>query len=226
MDESPRAMALRMLLSLDTLKQRLREVQGMYKMATSRADFDRDFQDLFAAHQSVAAVVDFIDSVPEWKRDDLGFALVHLLAALNNTREGRTETWLTPERSGAVPVAGERQMLRGKCAGVMQMLFNAGHPIEAAADLVFTLLGDPATHWLTGRGNQSDVGWRTIARWRENVTGAANASRALDGYQSMMRLIAERRLNASPSEAEANAQLIIRGIRISIARLGGPLVEP
>ena len=63
MDESPRAMAERMLHSIDTLEQRLREAQGVYKTATSRADFDRDFQDLFAAHQSVAAVVDFVDSV-------------------------------------------------------------------------------------------------------------------------------------------------------------------
>jgi hypothetical protein len=226
MDESPQAMAERMLQSIDALEQQLREVQGTYKTATSHPDSDRDFQDLFAAHQSVAAVVGFIDSVPAWKRDDLSFAFVHLLVALKNIREGRTETWLTPQRSGAVAVADERQVLRGRCAGVMQMLFDAGHPIEAAARLIFTLLGGPATHWLTGRGNQSDLGWRTIARWRENVTGAADASPALEGYQSMMSLIAERRLDASPAEAEANAKPIIRGIRTSIARLGGPLTEP
>jgi hypothetical protein len=226
MVESPRAMAQRMLLGVGTLEQRLREIQGTYKTAPSWPDFDRDFQDLFAAHQSVAAVVDFIDSVPAWKRDDLGFAFVRLLVALKNIHEGRTETWLTPQRSGAVAVAKERQMFRGRCAGVVEMLFDAGHPIEGAAGLVFTLLGGPATHWLTGRGNQSDLGWRTIARWRDNVTGTADASHALDGYQSMMRLIAERRLNASPPEAEANAKRIIRGIRISIARLGGPPAEP
>jgi len=191
MDEPSRVMAQRMLLSVGTLEQRLREIQDGYKMAPSRPDFDRDFQDLFAAHQSVAAVVDFIDSVPEWKRDDLSFAFVHLLVALKNIHEGRTETWLTPQRSGAVAVADERQMIRGRCAGVVQMLFDAGHPIEDAAGLVFTLLGGPSTHWLTGRGNQSDPGWRTIARWRDNVTGTADASHALAGYQSMMKLIAD-----------------------------------
>jgi hypothetical protein len=116
-------------------------------------------------------------------------------------------------------------MLRGKCAGVVEMLFDVGHPIKRAAGLVFTLLGGPATHWLTGRGKQSGLGWRTIARWREKVTGAADASPVLDGYRSVMSLIAERRLDASPSQAEANAKRIIRGIRISIAGLGGPLVE-
>jgi len=116
---------------------------------------------------------------------------VHLLVALKNIHEGRTETWLTPQRSGAVAVADERQMIRGRCAGVVQMLFDAGHPIEDAAGLVFTLLGGPSTHWLTGRGNQSDPGWRTIARWRDNVTGTADASHALAGYQSMMKLIAD-----------------------------------
>src|SRR5262249_51169700 len=155
--------------------------------APSRPDFDRDFQDLFAAHQSIAAVVDFIDNVPEWKRDDLSFAFVHLLLALKNISEGRTETWLTPQRSGGPPVADERQVLRGECAGVVQMLVDAGHPIERAAGLVFTLLGSPATHWLTGRGKQSALSWRTIARWRDKVTGTADASPALDGYHSMKR---------------------------------------
>jgi hypothetical protein len=122
MDETEaHALSIRMR----SLEMRLREIKAA---ATNKQ------QDRFSAHQALVAVVDFVDSIPDGKRDSLGDPLVKLIRAISNIENGRQEEWLKPPKRPGAPVrSNEVALLRGRYAAVMDFLIEKGAMGEIAA---------------------------------------------------------------------------------------------
>lgn len=153
-----------------------------------------------AAHQSLIAVIEFIDSFPEWKALGLDFALDRLMRGLMDVENGRTVDWLMPDREGGRPkLPVTAAAIRGRCAGIMKLLIDAGRSREAAARFVMKHLPADLLDKLTHRGRT----WRTVAKWRDDMVGEVET----EAYNAMTRLADTPACRAAGAEAVAAAAL-------------------
>jgi hypothetical protein len=153
-----------------------------------------------AAHQSLIAVIEFIDSFPEWKGLGLDFALDRLMRGLMDVENGRTVDWLMPDREGGrPPLLVTAAAIRGRCAGIMQLLIDAGRSREAAARFVMKHLPADLLDKLTHRRRT----WRTVAKWRDDMAGETEG----EAYRAMLQMANTPACRAAGAEAVAAAAL-------------------
>jgi hypothetical protein len=184
------------LMRFGTLECRLRKLKADYADAVSsdsakndeNEDAKRQAQarDRFAAHQSLCAVLDFIESIPEWQKADLGFAVRRVIVALTNIEQGQKEEWLANPLSHRPPLPIEVRTARGRIAGIMEVLFRAGYARTDAAKIIQKHILPDTCRRLTG--GTSHITWQRIAEWRDQVTGASTPGPELRGYKAQLAL--------------------------------------
>jgi hypothetical protein len=144
-------------------------------------DAPTDTNTRFAVHQSLVAVIDFLEA-QGWRGVD--FALVKMTAALADIEEGRTVDWVSNPAPNRPPIAISVAVLRGRLAGLMQLHIDNGSRREEAAKKVFKDI-PPDSPVFEGVKAPS---WKTVARWRDNVTGSAPDSAEKQSFDAMLAL--------------------------------------
>jgi hypothetical protein len=196
MDISPDA-ANRMVSSVFELDKRLTELRARWVETSDEPGFAgfEPWQDRLAAIVSLSAVIEFLDREKGWNQGQLSWALTRLLTALNDFDKGVTVPWLKPakKRGGALS-SDVAEVLRGRCAGVMEFFIKTGkdgkdRERKEAAELVLAKLGSEAVGKLAARRSARSPSWRTIDKWREPLTGRADCSPALDGYRYQFEIL-------------------------------------
>jgi hypothetical protein len=118
---------------------------------------------------ALEAILDFIDSVPEWERAQLGMPLWALLAALKDLDSGRAVSMLSPDPNvrNRKPDSSLRKnvkawavicvdILIGACLSVMEACRFVAHRLD--------VLNVPV-------GGRTDTpSWKTVKGWRNGVT--------------------------------------------------------
>jgi hypothetical protein len=140
-----------------------------------------DEQQRLAAHLALRGIIGLVQALGWHGLDDV---FIRLLVAITNIDAGVSVDWLAPTPGKRPPPAIEAQVVRGRMAGVMELLIRAGHtPKEAAQRILDSLPSDhPA---LAG----TKANWRTVAQWRDNVSGTAPPSAEREAYQAVLALL-------------------------------------
>ena len=186
------------------LAARLRKIKVDYDEAATKDDTTPAWRDRDAAFHSLQAVVDYINKMPDWR--GLDFALVRLLTALADIERGIQVNWLSAESQPARPELGlNLATVRGRLAAIMDLLMKAGHSREFAAKIVFQYLPSEAAALLGG----ADISWRTIARWRDEVTGHAKESAERKAYEEQLALVGQHGIDFE-RKARAMVELLAK----------------
>lgn len=168
---------------VDTLIASLSALRAQRKEMPPSEDRGQDAR--FDAHQSLAAVSGFLNSIPEWQAAKLDFGLYPLLLAVRHIEQGGVVPWLSNGHPRP-PVPDELKAARGRCAGAMDVLIRrGGYQRRPAAEFVARNL-EPATFRKIAATSRQPK-WGTIATWRDNATGPASQKFALeqDGFRSV-----------------------------------------
>jgi hypothetical protein len=208
-------------IRLRTLERRLRETKAMVDAGKAASNHDPFFQERFAAHGSLVALVDFFWSMPGWG-PELAGPLQNLIAAIQNIEEGRHVDWLRPKpEPGAPPIALEIAALRGRCATVMDFLMKKGGMKEKeAGEYVCRHLGTQAMSALVGKKKPTQrAAWKTVQDWRQKVIGKPDWSYELTGFNAMWKLLDDRGCGSSATAAESEARRFLAAIREAVAEL-------
>ena len=158
----------------------LRLIREQYD--TADPSDDRAVKDRTAACKSLIAVINFIDSVPEWKKADISFALTRLMVALNNITRGTTEEMLVPSRTGSRPFKPfQYDAVQGWCAAAAEIMIKSGKTKQEACSYVFRNLGKSIIARLAESSGHQYPTWRTVARWRDKAETDKNSDNCLSG---------------------------------------------
>lgn len=199
------------------------------RLARLKADYDEirsapanqsvtDARDRFAAHQSLVAIIDFLDSVPEWRDADLGFALRRTMIALNNVNDGGFETWLVNQAPNRSRTTIEILNGRGRCAGVMELLMREPtYQRKQAAEFVVKHLPTGAFEKLASSPAHRQAPWKIVAEWRSRArshNGAAGDDRQTEREAYLAQLTLAQS-TSQPPEALARTTLLAIGSGLS-----------
>lgn len=205
MDGAAKEAAERTLDALDKLETQLLEAKILGAGEAARA------WQLNAA-LSLQAVIEFIASNPAWRSAELDLGLTRLHVAIVNIHKGVTVPWLSPQRMGDRGLSGDRAAMRGCCAGIVTLLMRGGRSQDEAAKWLYELMDDKVLTWLVG-SERSPLkrSWRTIARWREAMTGHSEEALGPQQYRRVMEAINALPPDISPSEIEKFAIKMLAG---------------
>jgi hypothetical protein len=209
---------------------RIRRLEGELRLAKARNDLARprkdapDLRNLLAAHQSVLAIIEFIDSSPDWEKEELSFAFHKLQLSLTNIASGRRENWLMPplRKDGAPPKSIEIIALRGRYAAVMDFLIKKGGWREqCAGEFVTRHAGRGVMESLVGRATKKAPSWRAVQDWRQNIIGRADPSEEGNSFNAMREVIKRLGYGQSPTVVEVEAKKLLAALRQPAADLLG-----
>ncbi|MDE4620646.1 hypothetical protein [Sinorhizobium meliloti] len=178
------------LEALRIFETRLRTLNADYTEATTVGE--EDWQKRLYAHQSLMAVIELLESISATRGIDSGF--VKLLEALTEIEKGRTVNWLISASGGRPPLPDRVLLLRSRYAGVMEYLMQNDHKREQAARIVARSLSKNTVDTLGARS------WRSIAEWRDSLTGHVGPDREGEkhGYEMTLKLLAD--MTGSPAQ--------------------------
>lgn len=182
------------LEALRTFETRLRDLNADYTEVTTRGE--EDWQKRLYAHQSLAAVIELLESISAARGIDSGFVM--LLEALTEVEKGRTVDWLISTSGGRPPLPDRVLLLRSRYAGVMEYLMQHEHKREPAARVVLRSLSKNTAETLGARS------WRSVAEWRDSLTGHVEPDREQEkhGYEMTLTVLAS--MTGSPTQRAAS----------------------
>ncbi len=163
---------------IDALAKRLDEMREQYQDGTKRGAVA--WQRRLVAHQSLLAVIEFIDAMPGWRGRD--FALSDLLEGLTDIDAGRQVDWLSNVAPNRPPVSARVSILRARLAGVMEYLMQQGKSRKDAAQYVLDHVPDGLREDLFEK--RTKPVWRTVAGWRDTARGEHD-----EGYETTVTIL-------------------------------------
>ena len=175
---------------------------------SEKAEIDRN-----TTLRALNTVIDFIDMLDSCVCGNDGepatLPLKRLFQALVDLNRGATGQLLKPGKSGkgAVPKPFHALHIEGQAAAVMELKMRAEVPREQAARLVVRLLQQHAPGLRLGDVRTSEP-WKTVAAWRDAVTGAADPSERRDAYMRVMNGAAGSNLPPADVADQACRRLI------------------
>jgi hypothetical protein len=130
---------------------------------------ERAHPDRLAAITALAAVLDFLETIPGARKQGLKQPLQRLLIALTDFEEGKTSVFFVRgpwQGKGRAPESREYIFMKANAAAAMQFLMRSGKKRQEAATLVARWL-DARGH--CRRGRAPSITWRTVAGWRDEA---------------------------------------------------------
>ncbi|AWI57028.1 hypothetical protein AB395_00001362 [Sinorhizobium fredii CCBAU 45436] len=121
-----------------------------------------------------------------------------LLEALTEVEKGRAVDWLISASGGRPPLPDRVLLLRSRYAGVMEFLMQHDHKREQAARVVARALSKNAAETLGVRS------WRSIAEWRDGITGHVEPEREHEKHGYEMTLTILGTMAGSPAQRAAS----------------------
>jgi hypothetical protein len=174
-------------------------INGAYKWFSSErnAAWDHGRQ---AAITSLMGVVDYLESLGDFKRDGVTEPLVQLLAALNQVQEGRAHPMLTPARQQNRTKDNVFQAtLKGWAAAAMELGLRAHQPWKEAAGAVADELTQAGCRLRSLRTDKFAT-FQTVKNWRQTIVHQSpqrsQGARAFAGA-----IAAAEKLDLAPADA-------------------------
>lgn len=176
----------RLRVALANIEAEYREEERRRKLGAS--------EERLAAALSLGAVCDLVHDLG-WSDAGLDAHLLRLLDALRNLEDGTPSAMLAPAKpNGKPPVPDTIMGVRGRMAAVQDLLMKAGRSEEEAATFVLRAVGRDFVDRLRWHDHKGAVGWKTVKRWRDAVTGSraepgSPAWIARSGFDTMTDII-------------------------------------
>lgn len=159
------------LTAFNTLRDRLKALKSDFDSATAAGITDG--QRRIAAHQSLYAVIDFMNE--DKQLAGLDFGLVPLLIGISEASQGRPPTWWVGSVQNHPGTSDMVRLLRARCAGVMLFLINRGEKPVAAATYIRGALPANVRDIIFANGRRSENPVRAqinaIISWHAMLNG-------------------------------------------------------
>ena len=196
------------LALLRTLKDEALCLQAGAPDASFTERAERDRRATLRALDAVIGFIDMLDSCVCGRGDvPAKVPLVRIYEALTDLNRGATGQLLKPAKpsksgKGRPPKAFHATTIEGQAAAVMDLKMEAGVERVRAAREVARILQTHAPGLKIGDVRTAEP-WKTIAAWRDAVTGSADPSDRRDAYQRVMKEAAKS--NLSPTDVADQA---------------------
>lgn len=153
-------------LRLTTLECGLREAKSLYFDGNEREDWD--YRRL-AARSALMCVIDFLDSIPEFKQEALTLPLFQLITALHEIDElGRPAMLEVSRPRGRRPDPAPAQVFKGQAAAAVRLLMLAGRSKDEAVGEV--TLAVNRTGYRPRGVRERKVRPGTVAEWLDKAS--------------------------------------------------------
>jgi len=159
------------LTAFNTLRDRLKALKSDFDSATAAGITDG--QRRIAAHQSLNAVIDFMNE--DKQLAGLDFGLVPLLIGISEAAQGRPPTWWASSVQNHPGTSDMVRLLRARCAGAMLFLISRGEKPVAAATYIRGALPAKVRDIIFSSGRRSENPVRAqinaIISWHAMLNG-------------------------------------------------------
>ena len=166
--------------ALEGLQKRLRAFHDSYEAAQRP---ESDTVKRRAIRQSLGAMIDFLMAQPNWRAADSALLLT-LGEALADLERGHTTSWLSNKQRRCPPIPINIRRYRAQAAAHMEQLMRRGLSREEAARKVFREMPNDCLLFL---GQKENVSWRTVARWRDEISAGQRNSLERKSFEAALR---------------------------------------
>jgi hypothetical protein len=166
--------------ALEGLQKRLRAFHDSYE-AAQRAESDTVKRR--AMRQSLGAMIDFLMAQPNWRAADSALLLT-LGEALSDLERGYTTSWLSNKQRHCPPIPINIRRYRAQAAAHMEQLMRRGLSREEAARKVVREMPNDCLLFF---GQKENVSWRTVARWRDEISAGPRNSLERKSFEAALR---------------------------------------
>ena len=166
--------------ALEGLQKRLRAFHDSYETA-QRPELDTVKRR--AMRQSLGAMIDFLMAQPNWCAADSAL-LLKLGEALADLERGRTTSWLSNKQPHCPPIPINIRRYQAQAAAHMEQLMRRGLSREEAARKVVREMPNDCLLFF---GQKENVSWRTVARWRDEISAGPRNSLERKSFEAALR---------------------------------------
>lgn len=192
-------------IRLGTLTEQLRDAKCIHEA------FDDPESQRQAAMMSLAAVIDFLNSVDDCHREQLGKPLVTLFIALDALDKGKRSPLLGPTKQGGRPADTDFEAgYKAEAAAAMTLLMDNGLRQKEAARKVAKELSRFGYRLPGGRAPSA----RTVRGWRDECIGHHGGKTIGKRYEATLKIAQDHGMKdcAAALRLAAGAGLGERGL--------------